>query len=77
MQKCYYNFNITQLVQTKLNIDVRWFTVAGVFGAACVAGELEKTTVSTFDAAVHPCNSRQLILILQSCLFKPTQTYTQ
>lgn len=45
-------------------------TVAGVIGAACVAGEFEQAAVRAFDAAVHPGDRRQLILIFQSCLFK-------
>lgn len=49
-------------------------TVAGVLGTARVAGEFEQTAFRAFDAAVHPCNRTQLILILQGCLLKPTQT---
>lgn len=50
-------------------------TVAAVFGAARVTGEFEEAAFRTFDAAVHPCNGRQLILILQSRLLKPTHAH--
>ena len=38
---------------TALNMAV---TVAGVLGAALVAGEFEQTAFSAFDAAIHPYN---------------------
>lgn len=39
-------------------------TIAGVFGATCAAGELQQATFRAFDAAVHPSDSRKLVLIL-------------
>lgn len=49
-------------------------TVDGVFGAARVARESENTAFRAFDAALHPCSRRKLILILQCCFLKPTHT---
>jgi len=62
-----------------VGLHILWIslvTVAGVFGAAGVARDFEQTAFWAFDAAVHPCGGRQLILILQSCLLKPEHTNT-
>lgn len=49
-------------------------TIATVFWTACVAGEFEHEGVRAFDAAVHSCNCRQLVLILLGCFLKPAYT---
>lgn len=52
------------------------FTIVCVFWATCADGEFRQKAVTAFDATVHPCNCRQVILIFQSCLLKPSQTQT-
>lgn len=47
-----------------------------MFGATCAVEEFRQIAVTAFDATVHPCNCREVILIFQSCLLKPTHTYT-
>lgn len=48
-----------------------------MFWATCVARKFGQKALRTFDAAVHSCNCRQKILILQSCLFKSTNRKSQ
>lgn len=60
----------------KKKIKYLHFTIVCMFRATCAVGDFRQKAVTAFDATVHPCNCREVILIFQSCLLKPAHTYT-